>query len=105
MDQPAGPLRIGFIGSGFIARFHVTSFQAVRNAVVAGVYSPHAEHRASLAQLVDDLDVGPCRTYDSVESMITSGEIDAVWILGPNDSRISHMQAIHAAVKSGEAVL
>jgi predicted dehydrogenase len=105
MDQMTGPLRIGFIGSGFIARFHVTSFQGVRNAVVAGVYSPHAEHRASLAQLAGDLDVGPCRPYDSVESMITSGEIDAVWILGPNDSRIPNMQAIQGAVKSGKALL
>ena len=45
-EQPA-PLRIGFLGSGFIAHFHLRSFEGVRNARVAGVFSPNAEHRAA----------------------------------------------------------
>ncbi len=34
------PLRIGFIGSGFIAKFHAKSFEAVRHAQITGVFSP-----------------------------------------------------------------
>ena len=33
-------LRIGFIGSGFIAHFHLRSLVGVRNVEVTGVYSP-----------------------------------------------------------------
>jgi ornithine cyclodeaminase/alanine dehydrogenase-like protein (mu-crystallin family) len=43
-------LGIGFIGSGFVAQFHIRSFVAVRDADVLGVYSPnraHAEHAAA----------------------------------------------------------
>ena len=31
-------------------------------------------------------------------SVPRSGDIDAVWILGPNDSRLEHMRAIHQSV-------
>ena len=39
------PLRIGFVGSGFIAKFHAKSFQSVRHAQITGVYSPTAANR------------------------------------------------------------
>jgi predicted dehydrogenase len=92
------PLRIGFLGSGFIAHFHLTSFEGVRNAVIAGVYSPTREHREALAREANDLGLGPCRAFESEEAMITSGDVDAVWILGPNDRRLENMRAIHRCV-------
>ena len=36
-------LGIGFVGSGFITRFHVQSFVGVREADVRGVWSPHRD--------------------------------------------------------------
>src|SRR5437588_12484692 len=84
------PLRIGFIGSGFIAHFHLQSFQGVRDAQITGVYSPTPEHREAFARAATDAGLGPCQGYDSVEAMVRSGEIDAVWILGPNDTRLDH---------------
>ena len=36
-----GRLGIGFIGSGFMTRFHIKSFIAVRDADVLGVWSPN----------------------------------------------------------------
>jgi predicted dehydrogenase len=104
MESPNGPLRIGFLGSGFIARFHLQGFQGVRNARIAGVYSPNPEHRAALANEATEMELGPCRPYDSVEGMLTSGEIDAVWILGPNDIRVEHLGAVNRAVKEGAAL-
>ena len=52
-------LGIGFIGSGFIARFHIKSFVAVRDADVLGVWSPNkknAEEAAALDFLRKDTD-------------------------------------------------
>ena len=51
-----GRLGVGFIGSGFITRFHIKSWVAVRDADVRGVWSPHAGHAeeaAALAGLYD----------------------------------------------------
>lgn len=101
MNESSGPLRIGFVGSGFIARFHLRSFEGVRNAHIAGVFSPHEQHRAAFAGQADELGVGPCRAFDSLEAMLTSGEIDAVWIVGTNDTRLEHLRAIHHAVTAG----
>lgn len=99
MNERSTPLRIGFLGSGFIAHFHLRSFEGVRNARVAGVFSPNAEHRAAFAALTNELQLGPCRAFDSIEAMLTSGEVDAVWVVGTNDTRIEHLQAINHAVK------
>jgi predicted dehydrogenase len=99
MSDESSPLRIGFLGSGFIARFHLRSFEGVRNARIAGVFSPNEEHRSAFAALANDLQLGPCRPFDSVEAMLTSGEVDAVWVVGTNDTRIEHLQAINHAVK------
>ena len=44
-------LGIGFIGSGFITRFHIKSFVAVRDADVLGVWSPNKQHSEEAAEL------------------------------------------------------
>ena len=49
--------------------------------------------------------LGPCKAYGSTEEMLGSGEVDAVWVLGPNDTRLEQMRAIHGAVKNGAALL
>ena len=93
------PLRIGLLGSGFIAHFHLQALLGVRNVVVAGVYSPTPANREALAHRANELDLGPCVSFDSIEALIESGTIDAIWILGPNDTRLPTMRAIHGAVK------
>lgn len=95
------PLRIGFVGSGFIARFHLQSFHGVRNAVIAGVYSPTAEHREALANSANAEGLGPCRAFASLEDMVNSGDVDAIWIMGPNDTRLPHMRVLAEAVQRG----
>ena len=47
--KPLKTLRIGMIGAGFIARFHLESFTGVRNCAITGVYSPTKESRSALA--------------------------------------------------------
>lgn len=100
-----GTLRIGLIGSGFIAKFHVQALVSVRHVVVSGVYSLSPEQREGLARRVNELELGPCRAFASLESLLTSGEVDAVWMLTPNDTRLDVMRDIHRLVKSGQAPL
>ena len=96
-------LRIGFIGAGFIANFHLESLIAVRNVRVAGVFGPRSERREALAARAEALGLGPCRAYDSIDAMLVSGEIDAVWVLAPNYTRLETMRAIRDLVKAGKA--
>ncbi len=100
-----GKLRIGLIGAGFIARFHVQAMVSVRHAIISGVYGLSAAQREALAQEVNGLELGPCRAFASLEAMLTSGEVDAVWILAPNDARLDVMSEIHRLVTSGKAPL
>ena len=93
------PLRIGLLGSGFIAGFHLQALLGVRDAEVRGVFSPTLANREALAMRANEMGLGPCRAYGSVDELLTS--VDAVWILGPNDTRLDHMRAISRAVEDG----
>lgn len=98
-------LGIGFIGSGFITRFHIQSFLAVRNADVLGVWSPNQTNAAEAAALARKIRVGDCQAYDSIEAMIASPDIDCIWLCGPNHKRVENMEAIVRALKSGKGSL
>src|SRR5271156_3556731 len=56
---PIATLRIGLIGSGFIAKFHLQALVAVRHVTVTGVYSPTAANRQALAAEANALELGP----------------------------------------------
>lgn len=98
-------LGIGFIGSGFISRFHIKSFLAVRDADVLGVWSPNLKHAEEASALARELRVGDCRGYASIEEMVASPEIDAVWLCGPNHKRIENLEAIVKTIKAGKGSL
>src|SRR3954466_6487753 len=98
-------LGIGFVGSGFNARFHIQSFTGVRDADVRGVYSPNEKNAASTAALARQHEVGEARAYKSIRDMIADPAIDALWLCGPNHARISNIEEIIDAVKSGAGKL
>jgi predicted dehydrogenase len=105
MRQAKNPLRIGLLGSGFIAGFHLQALLGVRDAEVRGVFSPTLTNREALARRANEMGLGPCRAYGSVDELLASGKVDAVWILGPNDTRLDHMRAIGRAVEDGVPLL
>jgi predicted dehydrogenase len=93
-------LGIGFIGSGFVTRFHIQSFVAVRDAEVRGIWSPTVRHAEAAAALARQSGVGEARPFDSIASMVSDPSIDAIWICGPNHERIANMEAIVDALEA-----
>ena len=96
-------LRVGFAGSGFIADFHLQSFESVRHVDVVGVFSPTEEKRNAFAEKVRDLDLGECVAYESLEALVCAPGIDAIWVLSPNDTRVDVIATIAGAVKAGKS--
>jgi predicted dehydrogenase len=94
-------LGVGFIGSGFVTRFHIQGWTGVRDADVRGVWSPHHERAEEAAALARSLRVGEARAFASIEEMAAAPEIDCIWICGPNHARVANMEAVAAARARG----
>ena len=106
MDTPASErLGIGFIGSGFNARFHIQAFRGVRDADVRGVWSPNEKNAATAAALARTLDVGNAKAYRSIADMVADPAIDALWLTGPNQARIENVEEIVDAIERGKGTL
>ena len=99
------PLGIGFIGSGFNARFHMQAFRAVRDCEVRGVWSPNRRNAESAAGYARQLDVGPCRPYRSIAEMVVDPAIDAIWLCGPNQARVENVEELTDPIMRGHAEL
>lgn len=102
---PKQTLRVGFVGSGFIAHFHLKSMIGVRNVEVTGVFSRKPENREKFAKEVAALGLGTCRTHGSLEALLTADDVDAIWILSPNYTRLDVMRTLHKAVKDGRSTV
>jgi len=60
------PLRIGFVGGGFISRFHIQSLVEVRDCEVTGVSSRTMASAEETAALARELGVGAsAKAFDS----------------------------------------
>src|SRR5579872_1614035 len=94
-------LGIGFVGSGFNARFHIQSLVSVRDADVVGVWSPNATRAGEAAALARSLDVGNARAFGSIAEMVADPSVDALWICGPNQARIENIEEMCDAVSRG----
>ncbi len=98
-------LGIGFIGSGFNARFHMQSMVGVRDADVRGVWSPNRRRARDAAAMATALEVGEARAYRSIHDMVADPAIDAIWLCGPNQARIENVTEVVEAVSSGHGRL
>ena len=98
-------LGIGFIGSGFNARFHMQAMRSVRDADVRGVWSPNRAHAAGAAALARSLDIGDARPFASISDLIADPSIDALWLTGPNQARVENIEEIVHALESGKGSL
>ncbi|MGB4704479.1 MAG: Gfo/Idh/MocA family oxidoreductase [Candidatus Saccharicenans sp.] len=105
MKQRKKTLGVGFIGGGFITRFHIRSWVGVRNADILGIYDPDQKRAGEAASLSRKLKVGEARPYKSITEMVADPNIDAIWICSPNYTRIEVMEEIAEAVLKGKGEL
>jgi len=98
-------LGVGFVGSGFNARFHMLGWRGVRDADVLGAWSPNKKNAESAAAWARQLDVGKARAYATITDMVADPAIDAIWITGPNHARVENVEEIVRAIESGRGTL
>lgn len=98
-------LGVGFVGSGFNARFHMQAFRAVRDADIRGVWSPNKTNCASAAEYARALDVGEASPVQRIADMVADPTIHAIWLTGPNHARIENIEEIVQAIESGKGEL
>ena len=98
-------LGVGFIGSGFNARFHMLGWKGVRDADILGVWSPDAGRAADAARYANELDVGAAKAYASIGDMVADPAIDAIWITGPNQARVENVEELVDALQRGRGTL
>jgi predicted dehydrogenase len=73
------------------------SFVAVRDADICGIWSPNKDRASAAAAFSRSLDLGDTKAYDSISAMVSDPRIEAVWLLGPNHTRVENMEEIVAA--------
>ena len=99
-------LGIGFIGGGFITRFHIQSLISVRNVDVMGIMSRTKASAEESAALARSIGVGDkAKAYDTITDMIADPTIDALWVCSPNFARIETFEEIANAISSGKGEL
>jgi len=94
-------LGVGFIGSGFIARFAAQGWQAVRGADISAIYNPHAEGARKLAAYCNGLGIGTPNVYTDLHKMLSDKKVNAVWVMNPNFARLETIKAITEEAAQG----
>jgi predicted dehydrogenase len=105
LPSPKRRLGIGFIGSGFVARFHIQSLVGVRDADVAAIFSPTRAHAESAAALAAELAVGVPTVHGSVTELVADPNVDAIWICCPNDQRVAVVEELVDTMRTGKGDL
>ncbi len=98
-------LGVGFVGAGFITKFHIRSFLGVRDADVLGVISRTKKRAEEAAALARELNVGEAKVFTSITDMVADANIDALWICAPNFCRVENMEEIVHTLEAGKGEL
>ena len=96
---------IGFVGGGFITRFHIQSLIGVRNCEVLGVMSRTKSSAEESAALARTIGVGEAKAFETVSDLVADPNIDAIWICAPNFTRIEIMEEIVDSIENGKGEL
>jgi len=92
-------LKLGFVGSGFVAHFHARALMQVRNVEIAGLNSIKPDEAASLSKMIQDNGLGDGVVYPTIAEM--ANNVDAIAIYAPNFARVEITEQIVDAVKKG----
>lgn len=94
------PIKFGFIGSGFIARFLATAMIQVRDCELAAIYD--RSDAQNLAAFARDHHLGNPVVTDSIKEIADT--CDVVAILTPNFARVNAMEQVAGAVQDGSSL-
>jgi predicted dehydrogenase len=94
-------LGVGFIGSGFVARFHALSWTGIRNAEIAAIYNVREGSARQLSKFAESLGVGKPKVYTDLREMLSDPSVNAVWIVNPNFMRLEVVRVIAEEVSQG----
>jgi predicted dehydrogenase len=94
------PLKYGFVGAGFVAKFHLSALRQLRGIDVAGVTATGGA--AEFAALAREWGVGETVVYDSIGDM--ARHVDVIAVYAPNYARVPVVEAIVEAVRKGASL-
>lgn len=92
-------LRLGLVGTGFVANFHLRALQQVRDVDVDGVVGRSVSRAEELAATVRKHNLGSGKVYSSAAEM--ANHVDVIAIYAPNFTRLEIVGEIVDAVKKG----
>jgi len=90
-------LKYGFVGAGFVAKFHLSAIRQLRGIEVAGVTA--LAGAPELAAMASAWGVGEATVYGSIAEM--AKHVDCIAVFAPNYARVPIVEAIVEAVKAG----
>lgn len=90
-------LKVGFIGSGFIAHFMAKAMKQVRHCELTAIYNRSGSE--DLARYAKENGLGYPKLYDSIKDLCK--QTDVVALLTPNFTRIEIMEEIAWSVEAG----
>jgi len=92
-----GELKIGFVGAGFITRFHVAALRQVRGAKVSSILKRGGSDE--VVEMCRATGVGEPVVAKSIHDVAVASDVVIVNV--PNEARVPVMEEIAAAVSSG----
>jgi predicted dehydrogenase len=90
-------LKLGMIGSGFVATFHAKAIAQIRNIHIDGITGGRGA--AKLSEMVKTDGLGKGIVYSDIAEM--ANHVDAIAIFAPNFARLEIVESIVDAVKKG----
>ncbi len=97
MSSSQKKLRIGFIGTGFIGKFHLQALQSVREFEVTGVLK--RSNSEEFANMSEKLGTGSPKIYNSISELAKNSDVICVYV--PNKYTLETIQEIALAKASG----
>lgn len=92
-------LKLGIVGAGFVAKFHVRALMQVRSMEIAGITSRTKSRAEDLSVIVKENGLGDGIVYSNIAEM--ANHVDVIAIYAPNFVRVELVEQIVDAVKKG----
>lgn len=86
-------IRYGLIGAGMMGREHIRNLSVIAGSEIVAIADPYAESRRSAAELLARRPA----LFEDAESLVESGDCDALIIASPNDTHAGLLEKLFRA--------